>query len=282
MPDTLTLTRFEPRLAYSGEVDRGTRRIGAFVDVETTGLDPDRDEIIQLAITRFTYSDDGQLGTIGVPFVEYDQPSEPIPEEITRLTGITDDMVRGQRIDTARVIRMMTNTNLVVAHNANFDRPFTEKRIPAFRSLPWACSHQDIPWREAGYGLTKLEWLLFKHCQMFYDAHTADIDCAVGIHLLSTEVLGRRALSYLIDAAKAEHFRVWAIDAPFEVKETLKANGYFWNPGTNGLPKAWYRDVAGDAAAHEQLAWLKDERLCYRPQVLPFDALTRFTTRIAQ
>ncbi len=155
MSDTLTLTRFEPRAAYS-DVNRKHSYIGAFVDVETTGLDPEKDEIIQLAITRFTYSEDGEIGTVGVPFVEYEHPSVPIPEEITRLTGITDDMVRGARIDTVRVIRMMQNTNLVVAHNANFDRPFMEKRVKAFQSLPWACSQQDIPWREAGYTLAKL------------------------------------------------------------------------------------------------------------------------------
>ena len=43
-------------------------RLGLFVDVETTGLDPVRDEIIELALVPFTYGLDGQIFGIGQPF----------------------------------------------------------------------------------------------------------------------------------------------------------------------------------------------------------------------
>lgn len=43
-------------------------RQGLFVDTETTGLDPARDEIIELAMVPFTYSLDGQIYAVGEPF----------------------------------------------------------------------------------------------------------------------------------------------------------------------------------------------------------------------
>ena len=58
---------------------------GLFVDVETTGLDPDRHEIIELAMVPFTYSKDGRIFSTGSPFQQLQEPKEPISVEITGL-----------------------------------------------------------------------------------------------------------------------------------------------------------------------------------------------------
>lgn len=69
-----------------------------FVDVETTGLDHQSDEIIELAMVPFTYGPDGQVYKVEEPFQRFNQPSKPISAEITRLTGITDEMVAGHAL----------------------------------------------------------------------------------------------------------------------------------------------------------------------------------------
>jgi DNA polymerase-3 subunit epsilon len=83
--------------------DGSPTRTGLFVDVETTGLDPLRHEIIELAMVPFTYGLDGRIFAIGDPFHELRQPSEPIPPEITAITGISDEMVAGRAIDPVQV-----------------------------------------------------------------------------------------------------------------------------------------------------------------------------------
>lgn len=73
-----------------------------------------------------------------------------IPEEITKITGITQEMVQGKLIDPADVEKFAADADLIIAHNAGFDRKFLEKFAPAFERKPWACSMAQIPWKEEG------------------------------------------------------------------------------------------------------------------------------------
>ncbi len=53
------LRRLQSRTTIA-EPDNSEKRLGLFVDIETTGLDPSQDEIIELAMVPFTYSLDGR------------------------------------------------------------------------------------------------------------------------------------------------------------------------------------------------------------------------------
>src|ERR1700743_2752815 len=113
--------RLRPRPKLS--VPAGTElKQALFVDVETTGLDHQSDEIIELAMVPFTYGADGQMYEVKEAYQRFNQPSKPISAEITRLTGITDEMVAGHAIDPAEVEGFAQDAILVVAHNAGFDR----------------------------------------------------------------------------------------------------------------------------------------------------------------
>ena len=101
-PDFKVLRRLEPR-APQGIPINAEMRSALFLDVETTGLDPANDEIIQLAMVRFTYTSDGKICDVSEPFDQLRQPSKPIPPAITSLTGLTDATVLGRRIDEADV-----------------------------------------------------------------------------------------------------------------------------------------------------------------------------------
>ena len=104
--------------------DGSVTRLGLFVDVETTGLDPSRDEIIELAMVPFTYGVDGRLFNVHHAFEKLREPNQQISTKITALTGITNDMVAGKVIDPAEVAAFANRADLVVAHNASFDRRF--------------------------------------------------------------------------------------------------------------------------------------------------------------
>ena len=79
--------------------DGSPTRLGMFLDIESTGLDPLICEPIELAILPFEYQLDGAIVAIHSSFHQFNEPSAPIPPEITKITGITNEMVAGQRID---------------------------------------------------------------------------------------------------------------------------------------------------------------------------------------
>jgi DNA polymerase-3 subunit epsilon len=248
-------------------------RLGLFVDIETTGLDHVRDEIIELAMVPFTYGADGEIYEVGAAFEQLRQPSNPISAEITALTGITDAMVEDRAIDPNDVAAFAAPAALVVAHNAAFDRRFLERLCEVFSTKPWACSMNEIDWAGEGYEGTKLAYLA-AGAGFFYDRHRATHDCLAAIELLARRHArsGRTGLQQLLDRARTPTWRIWAENSPFDLKDVLKARGYRWNGDGNGAPRAWYIDVS-EIQREAELAFLKAE--IYRGEI---DLLVRRIT----
>jgi DNA polymerase-3 subunit epsilon len=117
---------------------------GLVIDTETTGLDHRKDEIIEIGAVAFTFDETGAIGDVAGIYGGLQQPSIPISADITRLTGITNEMVEGQVMRALR--SLIEPADLVIAHNAGFDRPFCEAFSPVFSGKAWACSHSEIDW----------------------------------------------------------------------------------------------------------------------------------------
>ncbi len=234
-------------------------RTAIFLDVETTGLDPRSDDVIELAMAPFTYSLDGRVFGVGPVFQSFNQPRAPISPEITAITGITNDMVAGCRIDPAAVAAFAAPASLIIAHNAAFDRRFTERLSPVFTTKPWACSMAEVDWRSEGFEGAKLDYLALQS-GFFYDKHRAVTDCMAAIALLAAPLprSGATALSRLLDRARRPNWRLWAENAPFDFKDALKARGYRWNAEAGDGPRAWYVDVE-DEVKERELAYLRTE-----------------------
>ena len=115
-------------------------RLGVILDTETTGLNHRSDEIIEIGAVAFTFDDGGGIGDIVGIYGGLQQPSRPIPSEVTRLTGITDAMVEGQVIDIQPLADLIEPADLIIAHNAGFDRPFCEAFSTIFAGKAWALS----------------------------------------------------------------------------------------------------------------------------------------------
>jgi DNA polymerase III subunit epsilon len=250
------LRRFEPPERYAAP-DGAALATAVVVDVETTGLDCQRNRIIQLSAVPFDYAPaTGQIYGVGPALTYLEDPGVPIPPEITQLTGISQEAVRGQQIDDEAVARLVAPADLIIAHNAQFDCGFVERRLPVFQGKPWACTLTQVPW-PIGAGSAKLEFLMYKQCGLFFGAHTAESDCRAVIHLLATPFAdGQLPLALLLEAAGRRTLRIWATGAAFEKKDALKARHYQRSPGDDGRPKAWFRDLP-EAEGWGEYAWLK-------------------------
>lgn len=116
------------------------------LDTEATGLNHRKDEIIEIGVVAFTFDEAGNIGDVIGVYGGLQQPSVSIPLEITRLTGIVDEIVAGRMIDLHQLRAIVEPADLVIAHNAGFDWPFCEAFSPIFAGKAWACSASEIDW----------------------------------------------------------------------------------------------------------------------------------------
>ena len=113
----MTLDRAD---AYKGI--RDIPLTGEFVvaDIETTGFSPVAERIIEIGAVKVK---DGKLAETFSLFVD---PAKPIPLEITRLTGISPEMVLGApgQEEAIKAFKAFAGDACIVAHNADFDMSF--------------------------------------------------------------------------------------------------------------------------------------------------------------
>lgn len=83
------LRRLIPRLPSSPPTGPDIRT-AVLLDTETTGLDAQRDEVIELGMVGFDYRPDGRIACVRDTFSGFIEPSAPIPAEITALTHRRD------------------------------------------------------------------------------------------------------------------------------------------------------------------------------------------------
>jgi DNA polymerase III epsilon subunit family exonuclease len=104
------------------------------LDVETTGLRPTADRVIEVAAFRVATS--GGRARILEEFVTLVNPERPIPPTIVRLTGITPPMVaRAPRFpEIADPLMAFIGSRVLVAHNARFDLGFLEAELQRARA----------------------------------------------------------------------------------------------------------------------------------------------------
>lgn len=247
--ERIPLTKPNIALPYSLSEKKGDEIAIVILDTETTGLSSEMDAIIELGLVKALFSPSAhRLVSIERIVSTYEDPGKPITPFITELTGITDDMVHGKRIDERLVADVLGDAFLIVAHNAAFDRPFFEKRFKGFEEKKWACSLTGIAWNELGFKNLKQEELLLKS-GYFYEAHRASIDCLALAWLLHCQP---QAFTSLLELAEKKTVTVQAFGAPFEAKDGLKARGYRWHDGTIGPNRHWWKDIREEDLAEEK------------------------------
>ena len=115
------------------------------LDVETTGLDPAKDEIVEWA----TIDLDWESGRVQYARSTICRPNKPIPERATTVHGLTDDLVSCDEkqigiISLRRLFDIMP-LRYFVAHNAKFDGGFCratcDSLSPTF--IEWYPEHTD-------------------------------------------------------------------------------------------------------------------------------------------
>ncbi len=175
------------------------------IDTETTGLNPDADEVVEIAAVRYG----PQQGILGV-WSALVNPGRPIPPEASAVHGITDAMVErapDKLAVVSELARILRSDDVLVAHNAAFDRAF----LPSDMHGPWLCT----------YRLARHLWPQApKHANQ-YLRYWLGLDVAnMGIHRATADALVTTAL---LDRILRDHAKTHMEDDLDDAMERLIA-----------------------------------------------------------
>ena len=224
------------------------------LDVETDGLDPTCDNILQIAVALIEIDENGRILSVVDHGTAMQDPKRQIPPKITALTGIDNLTVAGKRIKREALTAFLCQADALLAHNASFDAGFVRRLLPGVAHLPWICSMRDVAWAKHGFDGAKLGHLLMQQGLFAETAHDAMADVEALLALAASELpTGDTVLAEAIATARAPTVRIDAVGAPYSVNGELKRFGYRfdWNPKR----KVWWKEVAL-THNHAELAWL--------------------------
>lgn len=146
------------------------------LDFETTGLEESA-EIIEIGMVKVV---DGEIVD---RYEQLVQPHRPIPEHITLLTGISDEMVADKPYwsEVQQTLLDFIGDHLLVAHNINFDRNMLENHLGYETQNLWVDTHDlakiFLP-NLTSYKLVGIAAALDIHEDDFHRADTDAIVCA--------------------------------------------------------------------------------------------------------
>jgi DNA polymerase-3 subunit epsilon len=246
----------------------------AFIDLETTGLEPRKNEIIEIGTLIVSYTKADGFIAIDYQNNQLQQPNIPISEEITKITGITNEDVKDKKIDWTLLKQKLADIDLIICHNAYFDRNFMELQTTQdfsdlIKSKAFACSSAGVDWKLLGYESAKLEYLNFK-MGYFYEGHRALIDCFATLNIFTANP---KAFLELRQKANEKEYLICATNANFNKKDILKQRGYKWSNGEENLPKSWWT-IVPEKDYKEEMSFLKSEVYYKADLKLPTNVIT--------
>lgn len=112
------------------------------IDTETTGLDPAKDTITELAWAIYDTTEKQVVASASFMF-----PTEHVTPEITKITGITSETTKkAVLVEQAMALsqKALSGCEVYVAHNAAFDKGFIDARLGSLPTRDWVCSYAEL------------------------------------------------------------------------------------------------------------------------------------------
>lgn len=220
----------------------------ALIDTETSGLDPAKDALLEVAVVTFD-SDHNQPVEARSWLIQAEKnPAESINDISEALLHERGRFGSGRSRAALELAAMLADAGSICAWNAAFDRPWVEafiKHYDADVRAPWVCAMDDMTWPKPSPSRSLMATAL-AHGVGVMDAHRALADVLTMVRLF------QRAAEMGCDVAEMVRRGLrpkseYAAIVTYEQREVAKKNGFRWD----GDRKLWVRklfdaDVAGE------------------------------------
>ena len=268
---TRTLYRIMPLADWRAPENAGPPHMNiAVLDLETEGLDPLYHQILEFSVAMIAIDAEGQILSVDGPYTGLRDPGRPIDKHISKITGITDDMVGGQTMSAARIAAFLGQEDACLSFNARFDRQHLEMLVPEVGEMPWICAMADVPWFDLGFDGKAQNYFLAQAGMFNPVAHRAADDVASLTNLLAHECRdGRTILGHALEGAKAPSWRFEASDLPHRLQKDAYRHAY--RRSYHGVYHKLVREAEHDA----EIAWYR-ELVGRDPTIVPVDWVERY------
>lgn len=198
------------------------------VDTETTGLNPADAQVIEIGAILFSVAERSVLASVSFLIPCEANPAEGINGITATLTNIPQPWQTGMTL----FAELVSAAEVMVAHNAEFDRKwFDGVRLPRIE-LPWVCTMNDVRW---GRGVChSLRELALLHRVPVWDVHRALSDCQLIASIFET----RDDLLDLIQHAMRPRTTYRAV-VSYDNRHLAKDAGFRWD----STRKIWTRNL---------------------------------------
>lgn len=254
-----------------------TDSIGVAVSLKTTGLNFDVDEIIELSYIKFRCSDQGELVQILEEKDFLQEPTNSLSEQNKEITFLTDEMLSGNKIPWTDVDADLSDVDFILSFNAQFERPFLEKKIK-HKSKKWACVFTQIPWAKYGYPRKNLDMLCIYHNFYFEDAPGIEKNKAVLTLLEKKSPEENKVyLKVLLDSLSSKNFLVIALKSSYEDRAFFNENKFSFNKPLNMWFKYYDLTQKTDAESIlEEMKFTIYEGIPFNGCLIEIDASKKF------
>jgi DNA polymerase-3 subunit epsilon len=232
------------------------------LDFETSGLDPAKDRIIEAGAVLWHWETKTPLQLLSALIL----PPNPISEEITKITGITNEMLSRYGHNETDVMRRFDEflgwANCAMAHSAtsDFDKVFYDHScartaIPT-RDIIWVNTAVDIVYDER-ITTRNLQYLAADHSFVNPWRHRAVFDVLTMLRIASDYDLEK-----MIARAREPMVYVQAL-VSYDQRELAKARGYWWHPQL----KIWWKPLKlSDSVIERETCGFRTSMLLNKPE----------------
>jgi DNA polymerase III subunit epsilon len=219
------------------------------LDFETTGLDTSKDRITEAGIVLWEVETKRPLTALGIFY--YDETYPKLSDEITRLTGITDAMLKEFGTAPAANLEWLEGycqkhaVEHIIAHNGeNFDKPLLQAELkrhhihaPFLSQLPWIDTKTDLPFATEPAS-RRLNHLALDAGFINPFAHRAVFDV-----LTMCRVLSNYDFNQVVEYSKIPFITVRAM-VEYADRQLAKDQRYTWEKlGDRTFQKSWVKRI---------------------------------------